>query len=161
MINADYRLNAYVRCQLQFVVARELVRSRAKLSLQDAYEESDGFVAALEQGGQPLSLGAPPGWVHWPTYVCAANAYAYLPTPRRAYAQQMLAAGQPVWVLQAGDYGEGGCAKEALDDPEYIPEPGCIPTEVKTAGLSALAAFVGTVALVLGFRALTGRRSKA
>lgn len=161
IIPADYRLYAYLRCQLQFVVARELVRSKAKASLQAAYEESDIFVEAVLSTGQSLSIGAAPGWVHWPTYICAANAYAYLPPAEREYIVASLRAGKPVWSLQVADgFGEGGCDKSVYDDPEYLPEPGCIPTEVSTVGLSALAAFVGTIGLVLGFRALAGLRSK-
>lgn len=160
IIPAEYILSQYVRCQLQFVVARELVRSRAKSSIKDAYEESNVFVDAVLQGGQPLSLNAPPGWVNWPTYICSANAYAYLQPVQREYMVAMILAGQPVWVALASDYGEGGCEKSVYDDPEYQPEPGCIPSEVTTVGLSALAAFVGTIGLVFGIRALRSLASR-
>jgi len=150
-------------CQIRYVFARELTRSREPVDWLPAYQEASEVASALEASGQPLAIGARPGEVVWPLLICAANQYAHMPPADRARVREGLAAGQPVWaVLVATVWQDPNsvitephlCDRAAVEDPEYRPEPPCVPTEA-SLGVGAFFAsglwFLGVLAIMKTF----------
>ncbi len=147
---ADHQRESFSWCQVVYLYASELVKAGAPevRALEEALMVKD----AMEAWGSPTPLlGAPSHHrselvVHWPTLICAANAYASLPPNRRLEVIEMLERGTPASELPAG-YGTGGCDRKVLDDTEYHPAPPCVPQKTAGTALAAIAAF-GVTSLV-------------
>lgn len=141
---SDYEREGFEWCQVIYLYARELVQAGVdeRLALEEAFMVRE----AMELWGSPTPVLGAPGHeryellVHWPTLVCAANAYASLPPNRRLEIREMIKAGTPASELPAG-YGAGGCDRSVLDDEEYIPRPPCLPKQVVSTTFAAIGAF--------------------
>jgi len=159
---SDYEREEFEWCQVVYLYARELVR--AGVEEGRALEEAMLVTDVMKPHGSPTpALMTPRGrsdlFVHWPTLVCAANAYASLEPDQRRLVRDMLEAGTPASMLPAR-YGAGGCQRKVLDDPEYHPAPPCIPQEVASTGLLAIGAFALTALVTYVAIAASASRSK-
>jgi hypothetical protein len=132
--NAYHIYSPFEWCQVRYVFARELTRSQRPdqkpLDWQLAYEEAGAVVDALQRAGTPLSFGAQPGEVVWPTLLCYASRYSHMTPIGRAEARLKIEQGLPIWMVLVVIEDPDLCDRKVLDDPEYQPYPPCIPSEV-------------------------------
>lgn len=150
VIPANYVLDEFRWCQVLYLYYREL--QKRDVPHDQAVLEAREVASILETSGVPLTpdpwMGSQGPLVHWPTLICAANAYASLPPERRAYVRENFRAGaSPAYVML---FGEGGCERKVLDDEEYLPAPPCIPSVASKGFFLA----IGTLAVVYGGLAL-------
>lgn len=132
-------------CQVAYVYANELIRKGHDATA--AIDEAGVVVSALEPNGSPTPVpGDREPLVHWPSVICAANAYASLPADQRAGLLQMMQNGVPAHLLPMGI--AGGCDRGVLDDPEYHPAPPCVPQQAVSTAWLAIGAF-GLTALAV------------
>lgn len=147
IIYADHQREPFEWCQVAYLYANELLKKNVETG--PAFEEGWLVVNALKPWGSPT-----PGTdgdrselvVHWPTLICAANAYASLSTEQRLAAIDEMADGVAPAFSAAG-WGDGGCERKALDDPEYQPAPPCVPQQAASAAVLSVAAFIVTAGL--------------
>lgn len=150
---SDYRLESFRWCQILYLFARELVRSPNALDWNEAISEAKAVSDLMQDSGAiitPTPWMASPGFtdlVHWPSMVCAANAYASMPPGQRQYIRDRIAEGMPPVAILA--IGAGGCDRKVLADEEYLPVPPCLPSEGAKAGWVALGAFAATIGVML------------
>jgi hypothetical protein len=121
-------------CQVRYVFARELTRpqraGQAPLQWQDAYEEAGEVVKSMQAGGKPLAFGARPDELVWPTMLCYASRYSHMTPEDRAAARQALVNGVPIWMVSTVLTDPDLCDRAVLEDPEYLPYPPCVPSQV-------------------------------
>jgi hypothetical protein len=153
---AYYLLEPFSWCQVQFVFAHELAREQKGIKSWAAYKESGEVVEALKKGAQPLSLEAREGELNWPTVICAANAYAHMPAEERAKVRKNIENGAPIFMVLAIDDPDL-CELKVLDDPEYKPDPWCLPKEAASAFEMAASSMIWTFGLIFAFRGLSAR----
>lgn len=134
-------------CQVAYVYQNELRRQGAEAG--PAIEEGIAVMRALEPHGSPTPVPADPqsGMVHWPSLICAANAYASLPIEQRMMLLEMMRKGTPAHMLPTLGIA-GGCDRKVLDDSEYHPAPPCLPQQGVSTAVMALGAF-GLTALAV------------
>jgi len=150
----NYDREPFVWCQVVYLYARELVN--AGVDYEAALREAMLVKDAMEPWGSPTPLLGSPSYereellVHWPTLVCAANAYAGMPSATRAQVLSMINMGTPASELPIA-YGAGGCNRKVLDDPEYHPAPPCVPQQVASTTFAAVGAFTLTAILAWFF----------
>lgn len=156
---ANLYLYRFRWCQVRMVFANELMREQNRdektMDWREAYNEAGLVVDALQQGNQPLSIGATPDEVEWPQLVCAANAYAHKDKLGRAKTLDELASGRPVWAVLVVIAEPDLCERKALEDPEYQPEPYCIPHEAADAITMGVVTAAWSAGMVLIYRAFT------
>lgn len=154
IIPATYVMDSFDWCQVTYLYARELSRARNAVPWDQAAQEAYDISSILQGSGAMLTpdpwMGSKGPLVHWPTLVCAANAYASMPPEQRATAREAFRGGaSPSYVFA---FGEGGCDRKVLDDEEYHPAPPCIPQTVSKGVFLA----VGTLTVVYGGLTLLG-----
>ena len=148
---ALYTLEPFRWCQVLYLFARELTRAPVDpLGWNEALSEANAVVDTMQQAG---AIMAPTPWlpapgytdlVHWPSMVCAANAYASMPPGQRQYVRDRIEQGMsPVAILTIG---AGGCDAKVLTDEEYLPAPPCLPSQ----GVKAFWVALGAFALTMG-----------
>lgn len=161
---ANYELRPFRWCQLLYLFARELHRApeSTRLDWNEALSEAHALVELFQDRGVIMT---PTPWlptegytdlVHWPSMICAANAYASVPPGQRQYLRDRIAEGMPPIAILT--IGAGGCDRKVLADEEYIPEPPCLPSEGVKAGWIAAAAFVATIGGLFLFDFVRGRK---
>ena len=158
---AVYTLEGFHWCQVLYLFARELTRSPNPVEWNEALSEANAVVDLMRSTD---SIMAPTPWepfpgytdmVHWPSMICAANAYASMPPGQRQYIRDRIAEGMPpVAILTIG---AGGCDTKVLMDEEYRPAPPCLPSEGVKAAWVALGAFVTTVGAMFAIDLLRKR----
>jgi hypothetical protein len=147
IIEGDYQLEDFSWCQVAYLYGNEL--HKAGYPLEQAAEEGLMVSNALEPWGTPTpTIGRERSelLIHWPTLICAANAYASLPTERRLAAIDDMRSGTIPSVIMMS-YGTGLCDRAALDDPEYDPAPPCVPQQVASGTILSVFAFTLTAGL--------------
>lgn len=154
---AYYLFDQFNWCQVKFVFAHELQREQKGIGPDEAGEEADLVIEALQKGDKPLAFGAQPGELNWPVMICSANAYAHATTESRARIRQKLAGGQPIYAIFATLEDPDLCNPKVLEDPEYNPEPYCITKEAASAVAMAVTSMAWTLGLVFAFRGLSAR----
>lgn len=149
-----YVLEEFEWCQVLYLFARELTRApkATRVEWNEALSEANEVVRVMKEAGAimvPTPWLASPGYtdmVHWPSMVCAANAYASMEPGQRQYIRQRISEGMtPMAILTMG---AGGCDYKVLTDEEYIPAPPCIPSDAAKLGWIAVGTFVGVFALM-------------
>lgn len=136
-------------CQVRYVFARELTQRDEPLGWVQAYQEAQLVVKALQQSETPLAFGARPNEVVWSILACAANAYAHMNDQDRALVRAELAAGRPIWSVVVSIEEPDLCDRRVLEDPEYFPEPACVPEEPRTGVLGFVAGALGLTGYLL------------
>lgn len=152
-----YWLQKYWWCQIEFVFTHELLRMHPKMSEVDAYKEAREVAKVLKASGEPLSVGAEPDEVNWEQLICAANAYSHMEDDGRAQVRSALSQGAKPWAILAVLYEPDMCDLHVLDDPEYLPEPSCVPKDVMTAGAIGGSLFLWAIGVMFTFRAFADR----
>jgi hypothetical protein len=144
MHDALYVFHAYTSCQLAYVVAQEL--SDAGAELDRAIWEGKQVADQVMASSVPLSLGAPPGYVHWPDWLCFAQWFAAQPDAGR---MAIIEGGlqRPAWAQLMLGSQQLGCDRSKLDE-RYLPEPPCIPRQAPKVALAAVGA--GLLAFAVG-----------
>jgi len=152
---ANYVLTEFEWCQFLYLYARELTMGPSDVAVDwnEALSEAREVVRVMQDSKTiltPTPWLPSPGYtdmVHWPSQVCAANAYASMPPALRQEFRQRMAEGtSPIFLLS--EMGSGGCHPRVLADEEYLPEPPCIPAKAAAGFWLAGSAFVGTFALM-------------
>lgn len=160
---ANYELRPFRWCQVQYLFARELTRApdSTKVEWNEALSEANALVEIMQQAGSimvPTPWQAAPGYtdlVHWPSLVCAANAYASMPPGQRQYIRDRIASGMPPAAILT--LGAGGCHPKVLADEEYRPEPPCVPKQGAQAAWLFAGLFVLTIGGLFAIDSLRGR----
>jgi hypothetical protein len=125
-----------------------------RLDWNAALSEANEVVSILRDNNvilTPTPWLQTPGYtdlVHWPSQVCAANAYASLGPGERQEARRRMAEGQSPLIVQTAFVGRGACHPKVLADKEYLPEPPCVPAEGAKTFWIAAGVFAGTYALL-------------
>jgi hypothetical protein len=152
-----YWLHKFWWCQIEFVFTHELLRLHPQMSEVDAYKEAREVAKVLKDSGQPLSLGAEPDEVNWEQLICAANAYSHMQDQDRAQVRSAFAQGAKPWAILATLSEPDMCELKVLDDPDYNPEPGCIPKEASSAAAIGGACFLWAIGVMFTYRAFADR----
>lgn len=158
---AFLRFTTFEWCQVRYLFARELTRRAEPLGWVDAYKEADEVIQAIQQSGVPLAYGARPDEIVWSTMICAANTYAHMQADERARVRAELALGRPIWAVAVVIEEPNLCDRSVLDDPEYNPEPSCVPREPRLGILGFAAgalAFTGYMAILATFANGNGKK---
>ena len=144
-------------CQIEFVFTHELLRLHTQMSQVDAYKEAREVAKVLKESGEPLSIGAEPDEVNWEQLICAANAYAHMENDGRAQVRSALKQGAKPWAILAVLTEPDMCDLRVLDDPEYKPEPSCVPKDALSAAAIGGSCFLWAIGVMFTYRAFADR----
>jgi hypothetical protein len=148
---ADFKVEKFEWCQITYLYAREL--NKRGIDWQSAIVEAQIVTENLKKSEEPLT---PNQWgknyIHWPSMVCAANAYASLPPAQR---ERLTKSTHPAMILTIGS---GGCERKVLEDEEYIPAPPCVPQTAAKGLFLGLAVFAGVYGGLSLFGWMTKKR---